>query len=478
MNKTISLLANLSKKELKSLSRFLRSPFFNYAESVYQLFALLRKAHPTFELARIRKEVMHQKLFPKEAFKEKKINDLLSDLSLLIEKFLIVQHTLENDYQRSRAKAEVFGKRNLHPLFSNEVRKLRKQINASPHIDAAYYRELLRVNELFYLHPQIPSFVSNLPHPKETMKQVDHYFLINKLKYSCELINRQNILNEQHEIHLLEESLRLSKHYQSDDTPLLQLYARLVQLFLQEPNDQAFEELRNFYWSKVSDIPDLEGRSILSYLVNYTNQQINAGAERYKTKQFELYKQGLSQGLLLSQQYLSDASFINILVLASGLGHFAWADSFIENHKQLLHQPTRENAVAMGKGFVLFNSKKYEDTLAILQEVSFVTDNYKLGSRSLLLRTAYELSLQDNSYLFFTENQVDSFLRFITDNKQFSPKKSEAYLNYGKLIGNLVRYQLKKQKDPKLKIKLLDTLSLDRPVIAKKWLEDKVNQME
>jgi len=478
MNKAITLLGNLSTKELKTLSRFLRSPFFNYAESVYQLFTVLRKAYPAFDAAKTDKEVLHKKVFPGETFKEKKINDLLSDLSLLIEKYMIVQHTLEDDFLRSRIKAEVFGKRNLHPLFSNEVRKLRKQIEAFPHTDANYFKELLEVNELFYLHPHIPSFVSDLPHPKEIMRQVDHFFLINKLKYSCELLNRQNILNEQHQIQLLEESLELLEYYQSDSMPLIQLYGRLVKLLLRGRDDQDFDDLRNFYWAKVNDIPASDGRSILRYLVNYTNQQINAGVEHYKTEQFELYKKGLNQGLLLARQHLSDASFINILVLASGLGHFAWAEEFIENHQDLLHPPTKENAVALGKAYVLFNSQKYKDTLALLQEVSFVTDNYKLGSRSLLLRTAYELSLQDNSYLFFTENVVESFLRFIADNKQFSIEKSEAYLNYGRLLINLVRYQLKKRKDPKLKTKLLSTLSLDRPIIAKKWLKEKVRQME
>ncbi|KXK55425.1 MAG: hypothetical protein UZ05_CHB002000582 [Chlorobi bacterium OLB5] len=61
----IEILSRLTSKQMKELSEFVKSPFFNRNESVVKLFEFLRLNHPDFIPEKIEKRAGLQKAFSK-----------------------------------------------------------------------------------------------------------------------------------------------------------------------------------------------------------------------------------------------------------------------------------------------------------------------------------------------------------------------------------------------------------------------------
>ena len=88
----------------------------------------------------------------------------------------------------------------------------------------------------------------------------------------------------------------------------------------------------------------------------------------------------------------------------------------------------------------------------------------------LLLKSYYELSLDDASYFNLTITQIENFERNIRREENISEIKKIRHLNFSKFLKKLIISKIK-QKDPKKLESLIEATDM---IVSKSWLLEKV----
>ena len=108
--------------------------------------------------------------------------------------------------------------------------------------------------------------------------------------------------------------------------------------------------------------------------------------------------------------------------------------------------------------------------MQLLQQVEFTNDSYLLSSRSLLLKSYYELEEYD-----LLSSQSEAFMLYLRRSKQLPDYQKGLYKNMIKYIVKLSRYKASGQKLPD-KLKLAITQQQDIADIT--WLRNKLTELD
>ena len=116
-HRVYQLFALLTKEELRHCAKFVRSPYFNTNPLIVALFDLLRKFYPSFAATRLTKEWLFAQLLGAQTYDAKRMRNLLSDLSLLLEKFFAV-HQIQTDSGAGQdLLLAALAQKNAYPIF-------------------------------------------------------------------------------------------------------------------------------------------------------------------------------------------------------------------------------------------------------------------------------------------------------------------------------------------------------------------------
>ena len=123
--KVIALMSSLDSKEMKQLSGFLQSAYYNKNKNIHTFFTILEKMYPNF--GKIDEEKIFRKIFKNTPFQAATLHQLSWQLVKSIEDFLI-QQELENDlhYRRTALLKQLLHRR-LDKYFLQEVKQAEKE---------------------------------------------------------------------------------------------------------------------------------------------------------------------------------------------------------------------------------------------------------------------------------------------------------------------------------------------------------------
>ncbi len=106
-SKLLALFSSLNEKEFKDFEKFL---LFQTENSSYasQLFYIIKNAAPDFSSKSLAKELVFNKIYGKEAFKDVKVRELMSVLRKHLDNFLIYLEHNKGDYYNNLARVGLF----------------------------------------------------------------------------------------------------------------------------------------------------------------------------------------------------------------------------------------------------------------------------------------------------------------------------------------------------------------------------------
>ena len=114
-----------------------------------------------------------------------------------------------------------------------------------------------------------------------------------------------------------------------------------------------------------------------------------------------------------------------------------------------------------------FHIKNYDEVMRLLQDVTYQDVFYNLDSKSMLVKTYYELG-EENALT----SLLESFKIYLHRNKLVSHHHRTNYLNFITILNSLA-FSTKSKKDVKLlKRKLKET----RQIADMNWLMEKINE--
>lgn len=463
----IKLLSKLNKDEWKQFQKFVHSPYFNSNKSAIQFLALLKKYYPVFDSPKLKKEKVFQKLFPKQAYKEKRMWQLISDLKGLAEQFLVVEKNDKSSTHYQLQLKEAFYEKDLYDWFEQKSETLAKKLNQKEGGETLNQFHLHQIHHHWYFNSQSVKTTPKHPNLVAASEHLQIYYHIQQLKYACEWASRSIRIKE--ELPLFVQNITYRSQFA--DNFLYQFYYNIFYLFtaVEKNNHQLFESLFTKLKTHISSLPHKDQIALLIYLINYGIRKVQLSQENYTLFVFQLYQLGLEENRLIYKGILSDNIFMNIVGTASKMKAFDWIENFMEEYKPYLKTSSLLPNIGWTKAIVQFHQGNFSEAIKSFDTFSFKLEKRELTRRSVQIKACLECFLRDFSYYELLKNKSLSFEKYLTRKKNIDDTKRKVYANLNLYIRTLSRLLYENQSIGYLE-SLHKKVINEKEMGAKDWL--------
>lgn len=472
-SKLATLLNAFNAHEFLLFKKFITSPYFNSKQEIITLFEHLYSNFKKNKNLGTKEEAFNI-VFSGQQYNSEKIVRLTSELVGLVQQFFTTQEIRYNDFTNKKLYIEALSKRNLSDLFFSESKKLVTQLEKSPNQNIHTQLDLhLLIKEMHFYHDKLVSS-KDLPNLIKAQKKLDTFYLLSKLKISCETICLQNTFNEHFEIPLLENVKQLAEQW-SEENNLFPLYLQTLKNIQYSTDEESLENLKTFFFQNLSLLSQNEQLSILLLILNINGMKINYGNSQDIKGQFDLYKKGLKSNILIVNNRMTPESFTNVVVLAVHLEEFNWAEKFIKKYSAFLSKNIREACITFCKGNIAFKKGDYDETIRLLWNCKFDQLSFDIRTKSITVRALVELFYEHPDKYEYCLGQILTIEKYIRRRKDLSDTKSNAYLNFIKATKKLMNLKWKNKFVDSEINKLRERVSTESNIIGKAWLLQKLS---
>lgn len=458
-NKLFSLLKSLDADEMHWLGKFVRSPFYNSNIHLISLFDVVRKHHPTFSSVRLEKEKLFKKLFPDRPFNTHRMDTMMSRLAGLAEQFMVARRIQQDVFGYKKMLVAEFGERNLYKYFEKGTEKLLTELDEMPYRDETYYREIYETNLNFFGHPGTNNQIGNKVALEKAVVSFNNHKKLTDLKLECALNAIANTGGEKG--NAFEKEGEAQK-----ENPLFFLYEKLSLLQRTPEDEENMKVLSEKFMAHIHRFRVEDRNNILKILLNYCARFMNRGLTDFSKVGFELYKNGLENDCLIFNNKISEITFHNVVTCGTSCGEFEWTEFFIEEYKKRLDENIRKDAVTMSKGQWYYEKGDYGNVIETLG-YTFKNPQDIFKSKSLLLRTWFELFIEDNSYFEMLMNNIDAFERYTRRNDKINERIKIAFLNFTIYARKIALAIMDKKEMDDLKLEISDN---NNNIVLRNWL--------
>ncbi len=467
-SKIIGILKTFTKREISDFERFVRSPFHNRMQKCVELISILKDFYPDFDHFGLEKERIFKRLYPDKKKFDSGLSVITSHLMELLKEYLIVRRLDKNeDLKDTLLLKELLdsGDTRLFKVISN---RKRKRLAETPKKDIDYYYHSYLFEETYFRHEQ-ESRNMNVD-PRSLVRKFDEYYVLNKLKLTCDSLNYANVIPVGYDLTLLDEVLKLveANHY---DNFLIGIYNTILHSIRDSENEDHFYKLKEKLKTYANDIsPEVLDRFYI-FITNYAIRKVVQGKSGYLNELFELYMDMVTNGAILEKGIIPHNRMKNVVSLGSKLGKFDWTENFIKDHKGLLKKEYRHSVYNYNMGSLMFYKGNHIEAMGYLNKIEGIDVFYEIGRKFVLLKIYYEL---DEPILYF--NLAASFKEYIRKNKVISESYRVGYNNFVNAL-SLV-YRIKTGDSKKKKNILEKEIDQQKYNSDKKWLLEKISQLK
>jgi len=469
-NNVFDILSTLNKLEIKKFKGFLLERNRPQKLVVRIFLYFKQKRFIDANLSHFDLDIAYKKICKKEIeTKGRKVFlNALSDLKKEVIDFLLGEKLKEESFEKDQLLISIFQERQLKNQAIKTIEKRTVKLKKESIKDIWQPYKMMRMYHLSYFNNYTEKFSDQNIYIQKSMDFLDQFYAKAKLIYGCEIKNRARILPEADvPILLLEEVISTFQPDTSDD-PLFQLYFLCMEL-IKHNEESNYKKLYDFLLTESSKLLKSDLLIGFSHINNFMITQLRKGNEIYQEKIFDLYKEGLEQGIYTFQGFLNDVQFNNIINAACRLKAFDWAKAFIQKYQHFLKEEIRIDLVHLSKANIYFKEGNFGATITLLQKIHFHNVYYSLRARALLLRTYFEAGEEKKLIIDYT----NSFKAFINEDQFFA---KTALHNYEVLIKYIRIFLREKRKLSKAQI--IHDINLEKSLLFKSWLIEKAEQLK
>lgn len=467
-------LAGLSKDEIKQLHKAVKSPIFNTNPTTTRLFERLKYMYPDFDASPRGRRKLYKKIFPNDAFQDQKLRRAFTNLSQVIEKFLLHQYLEDNANKRQQMLIEIYDKRALVSLFEQEVNHLSEKQASIDIKDADWYFNRFQLLYIQYSSMHHSKYDPNDETLEEAIHCLDNFFALRKIYLDIGLKSKQKIYN------LSENNtfLPVPNTPQILNNQLFKLYD-LASNLLTKSDLEIFEEYEGLLKGLLPKLSVNDQLLLFFSGLNHLNRKINSGDPFLNKKTLDWYKWGLKTKILLQNSQLSPITFGNMVVYGCRLEDYDWTKHFIQEYKKFLPENIRNSEAAYSEAILLFSQKSYEEVLSKLSNYVF-SHRYKLKTKNLLCRTYFEMYQNDFNYYELIIAALKNYENYLYRNEDFNERIIRPHFNFIQILKGLIQKVNSPQYQIDTPLWLSSQLDKREKVVCRDWLvefKDRVLQM-
>ena len=433
-SKLVEHIRALPTKDRERFRQFVDSPYFNQHKKTKQLLGILLKKVDGKPNG-LTKEKVFKKLFPDKAYDEQQLYNVMSYLNKLLYCFMAHEHMQKQRYQEPMMTIEEAFDNHQFDIMTNRGKQLKKKLCQDPVHDSEYYFTSYRINHAigyysghYFNRAETDTF-------QQMMDELDKFYIVEKLRNCCHLTANSIMMNTSYTFRMLDELLQyLNTHWEAyENEHSIVLYHTILMSLREEKNPNHYQRMKKMLAQDMKHLSEREGRDLYTFSYNYCILMSNAGYGEYQAELFQLYKQGLRQGLLMDKGMISEWNYKNIATLGAKLKEFEWTERFLQEYKDKLPPHRRENAYNYNLGNLYYNKGRYNDALSALLVVQFTDVKYHLSTTFLLLRTYY--ALKDTEALL---SLIETFRIYVIRNRKMTVEQKRGYTNFLRFAKKLV----------------------------------------
>ncbi len=463
--KLFNLLKTFDTKEQRQVKQFLKSPFFVRRDDVKDLYEVLlyfiKKDRPIPPL-----EKLFLKVFPEERYDALKLRGTMSDLLELVEEFLLISMHRKEKIKNQLLLTKIYRQRNLEKNYKRAAKKLLKLMETEKLENAKAYENLLafQVEQMNY---QSSTKRTEHLYLQEISDTHDVLYLSQKLKNACAQLSHQLVYKTKYDyglLNLLLEEINQEKYLQY---PAIQIYYYCFRFLTVEEGANYFQKFKKAFFQNKEKFTkeDLEGPYRLA--INYCIRKLNEGNTAFAKEGWELYKEGITEKILLENNQIPRFTFNNVIAMAILLKEYDWISQFIEESAVLLDQEFQAQTVSFNLARLAFAKKDFEEALSHLQSVEYKDLVNVLISKMTIIKIYYEMQTEDALYA-----NLDSFTQFIR-RREVSDYHRNNFLTIIKIVRKMINIP---EFDKKALLDLQNEITNTPNISEQKWLLEKMKE--
>ena len=385
----------------------------------------------------------------------------------MLEQFFAFQYWQIDENRRDNDLLRNLIVRNKNKLDKQNLDKIAAKRKKQQEKSFAFYdTEVLFLEQKFKhsLRQKLPTRWADL---QELSDNLDVTYILKKIKYACNIVNREQLYNSKHKVGLLQEVLQhieVEKWHEKNDA--IQLYYACFQM-LQSNEASKAEQFLILLQEKGDILSKTELASLYDFTLVFYNRQ---NVKQYD-KMLDIYFFRLENNLLQDGKFLHYIHLYNLLILALKLQQFDLVETLAISYKKQIEPEFVKVFYHFSMGKSAFYQKKYQEASKHFECIESSKILYELDRRTHLLKTYF---LNNEISLF--DSRKNSFRQFLRTNKAISKQIKKQYESFIKFLDSLYKKKDLRNKADKSKLLRLQQKIATETMREGKWLLQEIEK--
>lgn len=449
---TIEILKNLEKSDFKKLGDFFKSPYFNSKETLYLLYKEIEKQAPEFKKEKFEYKRIYKKIYDGE-YKEQTIKNLYSEFGGLLKKFIAHERLEQNENDYSFAL--IHGLSDIRCYEQSNKAIAQKKNNDKVAIlpkedyflnmfiaDTKLAKNILALDKinLDEFHTLMNSVIDNLI----------SFFIITFFNYAKEDFLVQKAHNVKKNTDILKtpflNSFNAEKFFEESnnffEVSSLKIHYLSYKYLDSDINEDEFKEFENLIVDNLEKFsPEFKIQS-WGNLITPLILKLIPKDKKYYNDAFRINEYFDKLNLFnQSNERISISLYRDVFGVALMVKEFDWAERFIERYSGFLEEGSKENEKNYSLGRLLFQQKKYEDSIEFLSKVKFHQVYEKINVRFYYLMNYIELKSYQSAI-----SMLNSIRQFYLESKEIPEMFAVLIENSLKFFREIIRVEENNKK--------------------------------
>lgn len=482
--KLIGILKTFDKEELKSFRKFLYSPFIKSRRNIEALLINIIPFHPEFSSDKLDEKNVFKNLFPGEAFEEKKLNNLVTDLTRAAKDFIIHQTIEEDETESLVFLLKGYYKRNLLKDNFSVLKSAESRLVPGFSNTNDYFSKIRQLNFLKTSYYADENDFENLMdcenkyfEASATQFIIDYTQFLSSRASSFNTHGRKignNFTESVLKCFDIDKLIKLTEKEKFPNSSLITLHYYWLKTNEHPEDTDHYFDLKKFFYKILPEKEREEKHFIFSHLINYCVSKVQKRNVSFLKEGLQVYKSMLENNAysFSENEYMQVLSFRNIIYFCAMSGENEWIKTFIEKYNFALNPEYREDMINFAMANYYFNKKDFENALANISK-RFLHEFFlfKTDVKNLMLQICYELGNIEQAY-----SLVDSYKHFLTNTKEISENHKHRYENFLKQYFELLKIKSGQSKEKPAYVR--SKIEKETLIVNKEWLTEKSKELK
>ncbi|MBP8917435.1 MAG: hypothetical protein KBD42_14150 [Chitinophagales bacterium] len=437
------VLQKFMKKDLKTFSDYLRSPYFTKKITLLSFWEEIKEFAPDFEISELQKQQICEKISGK-IFSDSYYRNLCSDMLEIVINYLAEEEFHNAPHDIAQFRNEALLKAGLFNLLEKNIKQTDLLIDKSqlPHPKKLYqkiriddYTINLHIRRNRNKHENITKLMLDVDRPKKIMD----YALGKSLLHILNHIRASKIVKEKFDYSFVEHYLYIYEKGLTSNDSFVNAYYLATKIAI-TGNEEFYFKLKEILFEDDQSLPANDSANLFVVLIDFVFPRGETGERKWLNEMFEIYDFRLNKNFWKLHADFAYTSLLNIIQTSLILGKIQYAEEVIEKYGPLISASVRSHIINLCNAWISFYKGEAEAAHQYL--IPIESENIVI---KYSLRTLQAMIYFEKGEFQVLHSYIDSFKHFINYN---SETIEGVIKTSGLTFCNLMNLMIKLKLDP------------------------------